>query len=150
MVQPALRPLLIPSTLKDQCPSYCVVELKLRTRQVIRHLSALHGAITDKSFQYSHVIRGTPQKSVQTRAHSVISKLNAIISFHCCVYLKCRAAIVQLHPGTLSRFWVLSKQDVKCSTALVNPNTPGSTTLRPSWIWKIGLAGGRNQPHALQ
>jgi hypothetical protein len=142
----------MPSTLKDPYPPHCAMELTLRTRQALRHLSALRGAIADKSFQYSHVIRVAPRKSVRTRARSAISKLNNIISFHCRAYSKCRSAMVRLcaDSGTLSRFQVLSKQDVKCSTALLDPNTPGSSTLRLSWIWQAGLPADQTKPHALQ
>jgi hypothetical protein len=146
------RPLAMPSTLKAPHPPHCAMELTVRTRQALRHLNALRGAIADKSFQYSHVIRVAPRKSVRTRARSAISKLNNLISFHCRAYSKCRAAMVRLGADacTLSRFRVLSKQDVKCSTALLDPNTSGSSTLRLSWIWQTGVAADQRRPHALQ
>jgi hypothetical protein len=151
-VPPEFRSFPMPSTFKDPHPPHCAMELTLRTRQALRHLNALRGAIADKSFQYSHVIRVAPRKSVRTRARSAISKLNNIISFHCRAYSKCRSAMARLgaDTGTLSRFRVLSKQDVKCSTALLDPNTPGSSTLRLSWIWQAGLAADQTKPHALQ
>jgi hypothetical protein len=152
IVPDALRTLTMPSTLKDPDPLHCAVELTLRTQQALRHISALRGAIADKSFQYSHVIRVAPRKSVRTRARSVILKLNHIISFHCRAYTKCRSAIIRLcaNDGTLSKFPVLSKRDVQCSSAVLDPNTPGSSSLRLSWIWQIGTAADQRQPHALQ
>ena len=152
MVMPECRTLAMPSTCKVPHPTHCAMELALRNQQALRHLSALRGAIADKSFQYSHVIRPAPRKSVHTRARSAISKLNNIISFHCRAYSKCRSAMVRLGADdvTLSRFQVLSKQDVKCSTALVDPNNPGSSTLRLSWIWQRELGTGGSQPHALR
>jgi hypothetical protein len=146
------RTLAMPSTCKIPHPTHCAMELTLRGRQALRHLNALRGAIADKSFQYSHVVRPAPRKSVRTRARSAISKLNNMISFHCRAYSKCRSAMVRLSADhdTLSRFRVLSKQDVKCSTALLDPNSPGSSTLRLSWIWQTGLGIGQRQPHALR
>ena len=151
MVLVEFRTLAMPSTLAPH-PLHCEMELTARTRQALRHLNALRGAIADKSFQYSHVIRVAPRKSACTRARSAISKLNNIISFHCRAYSKCHSAMQCLgaDSGTLSRFQVLSKQDVKCSTALLDPNTPGSTSLRLSWIWQTGLAADKRKPHALQ
>ena len=35
----------------------------------------------------------------------------------------------------LSRFQILTWADVKVSTALVDPNAAGASTLRLSWIW---------------
>jgi len=37
--------------------------------------------------------------------------------------------------GTLQEFRELKKEDIKASTAILKPNTPGSTTLHLSWIW---------------
>jgi hypothetical protein len=146
------RTLTIPSTLKDPHPSHCAIELTLRIRQAHHHLSALWGAIADKSFQYSHVLRVAPWASARTRARSGIAKLNDIISFHSRTYTKCRAAMLRLHAddGILSKFRVLSKRDVSCSTAMIQPNIPGSSTLRLSWIWQTGLHADQEQPHALQ
>jgi hypothetical protein len=73
----------MPSTCDFPHPPHHALELTLRARQAHRHLEALQGAIADKSFQYSHVIPVAPRKSVRTRAHSAITKLNNVISFHC-------------------------------------------------------------------
>lgn len=145
------RMLPMPSTCSVAHPPHRVLELTLRSRQALRHLNALRGAIADKSFQYSHVIRVAPRKSVRTRARSAITKLNNVISFHCRAYSKCRSAMENLNAdnGFLSTFRVLSKEDVKCSTALLDPNTPGSSTLRLSWIWKTGSAADERSPEAL-
>ena len=51
---------------------------------------------------------------------------------------------------TLSRFPVLTRDDVKSSTALLNPNMPGSTKLRLSWIWHIEPSAAADTPEALQ
>jgi hypothetical protein len=146
------RTLPMPSTCNFPHPPHRAMELTLRARQAHRHLKALRGAIADKSFQYSHVIRVAPRKSVRTRAHSAITKLNNVISFHCRAYAKCRSAMVNLHANDdlLSKFQALSKNDVKCSTALKDPNTPGSSTLRLSWIWKTGSTSDERTPQALQ
>jgi hypothetical protein len=50
--------------------------------------------------------------------------------------------MVQLHAEAqvLSRFKILSKKDVKSSSALVDPNMPGSSTMKLSWIWQTVLS----------
>ncbi len=42
---------------------------------------------------------------------------------------------LQADEDTLSAYQVLQKDDVKCSTAVLQPNKAGSTKLKLSWIW---------------
>ena len=119
---------------------YRQVELQLRLKQADKSLQALRDTIADKSFQYSHVICVAPRKGVRTRAQATITKLNFQIALHCHVYAKCRAAIARL--GTdevvLNKYCILLKEDVKSSSAILNPNEPGSTRHQLSWIWQTG------------
>lgn len=119
------------------------VELTLREDQAARHLSRLRELIADKSFQYSHVIRDAPRKDVSTRARSVIKKLDREITRQCRMYTLChsRLCILGADDRTLDKYRLLSKEDVKASTAVLDPNTPGSTNLRLSWIWCAHHAG---------
>ena len=39
-------------------------------------------------------------------------------------------------PAILQQYRKLTTDDVKASTAIVNPNEPGSTQLKLSWIWQ--------------
>ena len=38
----------------------------------------------------------------------------------------------------LGQYQVLTRQDLKSSTAILDPNQPGSTSLNLSWIWHSG------------
>lgn len=142
----------MPSTCRISEPHHRAVELALRRLQAIKHLHKLREAIADKSFQHSHIIRVAPQKSVKTRARSTITTLQRKISFHCRAYNKCRSAMVRLaaNDETLSRFRVLIRDDVKSSTALLNPNIPGSTKIHLSWIWHTEPSTAADTPQALQ
>jgi hypothetical protein len=130
----------MPSTSDSPSPDHCMVELNLRRQLAAQLLNSLREVIADKSFQYSHIIRVAPRKIIRTRARSAITKLNNRISLYCRAYSRCRAAMIRLGADqeTLARFKVLSKQDIKCSTALLNPNQPGSSSLQLSWIWQVG------------
>lgn len=152
LVPPERRRLSIPSTWVAQDNPYRMVELDLRLKQATKTLQALRDAIADKSFQYSHVIRVAPRKGVRTRARAAIAKLNHDIIYLCRVYGRCRAAMVQVgaDDGTLQKYQILLKEDVRSSTALLNPNTPGSTRLQLSWIWRRGSAGNDTSPEALR
>lgn len=142
-ITPERRPILIPSTCLPKDNPLSKIELHLRKKQANRYLTALREVIAEKSFQYTHVIRVAPRKAVVTRARNIVIKLNHRIAFYCRMYGRCRAALLRLAPDgdTIKEFRTLSKQDVRASSAVVDPNVPGSTTLSLSWIWQITTAG---------
>ena len=140
-------------------PSNCLqdhrlraLELSLRKQQAERYLNALREVIADKSFQYSHVMRDAPKKSVRTRARAVIGKLNDRISLYSQIYTKCRAALVRLDVDqrVLDEFQILQKDDVRASTAILDPNRPGASTLRLSWIWQTSITGLNQSPDSVR
>jgi uncharacterized coiled-coil protein SlyX len=146
------RPLSIPSTWSSMENPHRHVELELRMHQADRTIQGLRDSIADKSFQYSHVIRVAPRKSVRTRARATIAKLNNVIAYQCRVYARCRAALVKLGAGTLTlqKYQVLLKEHVKSSSALLNPNQPGSSRLQLSWIWQANVPAPDSSPDRLR
>lgn len=140
---PEIRTVVMPSKARTSNRAAHDMEIKLRTEQAERYLSSLQDLIADKSFQYSHIIRQAPRKQIRTRARAHVAKLNEKISFFCRAYNRGRAALITLGADAplLRRFRVLTKDDVKASTALRNPNTQGSTTHRLSWIWQLSVDG---------
>jgi len=143
LLTPEIRTVVMPSTSRTKNRSAFDMEIKLRTEQAERYLSSLQELIAEKSFQYSHVIRKAPRKQIRTRARAHVAKLNEKISFFCRAYSRGRAALVSLgaDASLLRRFRILTKDDVKASTALRNPNIQGSTTHRLSWIWQVSVDG---------
>ena len=101
-------------------------------------LNQIRNLIADKSFQFSHVIRVSPRKGVTTRARAAVKKLNNEIAELSRFYTRCRASLLVLveDPSIISQFKVLNPTDVAGSTAILNPNQPGSTSLKLSWIWQ--------------
>jgi hypothetical protein len=122
------------------------LELTLRYSRAEHHLTRIRELIAEKSFQYSHVMRVSPRKGTTTCSRASVKKLNTEIALHCRLYARCRARLILLG-GDQSRFKVLTPNDVKASTAIINPNESGSTRLKLSWIWessdghRFGLAG---------
>ena len=137
---PEKKKLPLPSTFEQSDGFPCSSELELRQIQAARILAALRDLIAEKSFLFSHVIRIAPRKGVRTRARADIAKLNDKIGYHCRVYTHCRIAMVSLGADDeiLSRYRILERKDIASSGALLNPNQPGSTTHRLSWIWQSG------------
>lgn len=146
------RQLPIPSAWPSFDSPYRVPELKLRIPQATRTIQALRDSIADKSFQYSHVIRVAPRKGVRTRARATIAKLNQLIAYHSRVYARCRAAMVTLgaDADTLNNYRILLKEHVKSSSALLNPNEPGSSRMQLSWIWQSAVPGSESSPDRLR
>lgn len=140
VTRPEQRMLSMPSTWPSGDNNYRAVELELRIKQAARSLETLRELIADKSFQYSHVIRIAPRKGVHSRARSTIAKLNHRISYHCRVYCMSRAALVKLRAdgNILKEYRILERDDIRSSSALLNPNEPGSSQLKLSWIWQTG------------
>lgn len=122
--------------------SFAPTELARRTEQAASILNRLRNLIADKSFQYSHVIRDAPTKKVRTRAQTKVKSLNADIMVHCRMYSRCRARLVLLGADDLllRKFQTLTKEDVKASSAVLNPNIPGGSRLRLSWLWRTSYA----------
>jgi hypothetical protein len=50
----------------------------------------------------------------------------------------------------LDKFRILLKEDVKASTAIVDPNDTGSTSLRLSWIWQTRTLGAGSNPDEMR
>lgn len=117
---------------------FAPTELSRRERQAKTELDRIRELISEKSFQFSHVLRDAPRKSVKTRAQKKIKGLNGQLMFHSRLYSRCRKRmeILGAEPDILRTFRILTKEDVKASTAVLNPNIPGSTNFRLSWIWQ--------------
>jgi hypothetical protein len=119
-------------------PEYAQLELSYRILHAENHLNRIRDLIAEKSFQFSHVIRVAPRKAVNTRSRAEVKKINMQISVHCRSYTQCRVRLIGLGASAeiLNKFQLLTTDDIKASTAIVNPNEPGSTRLKLSWIWQ--------------
>jgi hypothetical protein len=117
---------------------YRDLEVTHRIRLAEEQLNHIRNLIAEKSFQFSHVIRVSPRKGVTTRSRAAVKKLNNQIAEHGRMYGRCRAAIQILKADDiiLSRLKILTPMDVGGSTAMLNPNAPGSSRIKLSWIWQ--------------
>lgn len=148
---PERQPISLPSNSLQSHP-LLEVELLFRKQQAERYLTALRETIAEKSFHFSHVMRVAPKKSVRTRARAIIVKLNERISLYSRVYTRCRGALVRLNADStiLDRFQVLRREDVNASTAILDPNLPGASSLRLSWIWQTSGYGKNQSPEQVR
>ena len=151
---PERIPLHLPSTYNTNTAAHPFrqAELSLRVKQVTRYLAALRDAIAQKSFQYSHVLRSAPSKGARTRSRTAIIRITDQVSHYSKVYCRARAALARLGADetTLTKFKVLTRDDVKASTAILDPNIPGSSSIRLSWIWETGPRISGSAPDAIR
>lgn len=141
-ISPERQLVSMPSNCLQDHPLHAV-ELALRKQQAERYLNALREVIAEKSFHYLHLVRNAPKKIVRTRARATIGKLNERISLYSRIYTRCQAAMVRLRAdqSVLNQFQILQRGDVSTSTAILDPNTPGSSSVRVSWIWQTSIHG---------
>ncbi len=113
-------------------------EIAMRKKTAQSLLAQIRELIADKSFRYTEHMRAAPRKGVRTRARTTIDDLDRKLSLLCQIYTYCRDRLIDLRVDreVLAAFRVLTHEDVRCSTAILSPNLPGSTKLTLSWIWQ--------------
>ncbi|KAF8169238.1 hypothetical protein BJ912DRAFT_862222 [Pholiota molesta] len=117
--------------------TYANVELQIRKNQAMTDLNLIRDLVADMSFRWTEDVRKGSRKEVRTRGRAALKDREKALSLRCQIYTRCRSRLVALgaDPQTLQQFRVLTKADTKCSTAVLTPNMPGSTTVKLSWIW---------------
>jgi hypothetical protein len=143
MQPPESTQLPLPSALLDTSSPLRAIELTLRQQQADLILEEIRQSIAQKSFLYSHVMRVAPRKEVRTRSHAAVRKISGTITAASAAYCKCRVALERLEAplAVLQKYKILNRKDTVASTAIQNPNIPGSSELRLSWIWQTGNLG---------
>ncbi len=128
--------------------THCALELTFRKRKAKGLLHQIRELIAEKSFKYTDEIRKAPRKGVRTRGQTAVLELNRRLSLLCQIYAWNRARMIDLQADeeTLAGYRVLKKEDVKCSTAVLQPNKAGSTKLKLSWIWHSVDRRGHGRP----
>jgi hypothetical protein len=151
LTPPEQKSLHLPSSLVNEHPLR-EAELSLRIKQASRYLAAIREAVAEKSFQYSHVIRSAASNVIRTRFRGTVTRISERISSMSKVYCRARSAMRRLGADEqlMHTFRELKREDVKASTAIIDPNIPGSSTLHLSWIWETGSRNAGSTPEAMR
>lgn len=112
------------------------LEVQFRVKQAKLHLDRIRELIAERSFYFSHLTRQV-QKNIRTRSQKRVKLLKNKLVGHARMYSCCRKRLEALicEPSLLRRFRPLTRNDIRSSTAVLDPNKPGSSTLQLSWIW---------------
>jgi hypothetical protein len=86
LLPPEQKSIVLPSTHLPIGHALGKKELAPRIKQATRYPAAIREAVAEKSFQYSHIMRKAPSKSVKTWSRASILKLNHRIALCCRVY----------------------------------------------------------------
>jgi hypothetical protein len=140
----------VPSHVPDSGPADRATELAVRKTKADQLLAKVREAVADRSFQYSHIIRKAPTKGVKTRARTKAISQAVHLTDLARQYNRSRDTMQRLgaSKADLERYQRIEKSDLKASTAILNPNMPGSTTGRVGWIWQTGI-GTADSPAAV-
>lgn len=116
------------------------LEIQARIKMADQQLERLRDLIADISFQYSHVIRPAPRKSMRLRGHAKVRNLNHELIYHARIYSNCRSSLIRMDcgPEVMDNYPALTKNDLRASTVILKPNTPGSFNVQLSWLWYTG------------
>jgi hypothetical protein len=113
-------------------------ELELRKGHANDCLAAIRRSIGQEAFQFKKILRPAKAKVHRTRAHSAIQSIHRDLVLQCRLYKRTRKSMFCLNmdlPTLHSHYKELTVDDVKVSSAISDPNIPGSTQTGLSWIW---------------
>jgi hypothetical protein len=125
-------------------------ELEIRQGHANDALHAVRLLLGKKSFAFRERLRPAVGKVQKTRAWAAIQAMNTEISHAARVYTVNRDAMIQLglSQQDLTRSYkVLVRSDLVTSTAILQPNLPGQSQHKLSWIWTQDLSPDMQDNH---
>ena len=125
-------------------------ELKVRKGHANDALQSIRLLLGKKSFGFRERLRPAVGKGQKTRAWAAIDAINQEITHFVYVYKANREAMIRLGlpPQELATtYQELQKADLKTSTAILEPNLPGQSTQKLSWIWTQHIASDTEGTH---
>ena len=125
-------------------------ELEIRKGLANDALHSLRLLLGKKSFQFRERLRPAVGKVQKTRAWAAITAVNTEISHYARVYALNRTAMIHLgitQAELADTYPELLPQDLVTSTAILQPNLPGQSSQKLSWIWTHHLPSADDDSH---
>ncbi|KAH9912597.1 uncharacterized protein B0H18DRAFT_889665 [Fomitopsis serialis] len=143
------RPLSLPSSypastiLTAAVQPYAKAELELRIGQANDILHQLRILLSQKSFVMRAKVRDAKSQTRKTRAWADVHSVQKGVEHHARMYRKVRHAMTALGapPATMRKYQKLVPDDLKISTAVVEPNQRGQRHTRLPWLWTTDVQG---------
>ena len=115
-----------------------IKELKVRKGHANDALQSIRLLLGKKSFGFRERLRPAVGKIQKTRAWAAIAAINDEISHFARVYQRNREAMESLGMSSeelKTTYQEIQPSDLNSSTAILQPNLPGQSTQKLSWIW---------------
>ena len=133
-----------PGTMPRDLRSAAKIEIKLRKAQAEEALEGIRHEICHKSYIFRANIKLMYSKKNKQRGYAALHVADRALRHHIRIYKQARWSLQRLHapPDVLVRYKELNEEDLKPLKAVYDPNSRGSSSASPPWIWSIHVAEG--------
>jgi hypothetical protein len=154
--QPETFSIALPSALPHQSSNRPLLtqlmkkEMELRKGHANDCLATMRSIIGQEAFQYKKILRPAHDKVHRTRARSSIQTVHRTLILQSRLYKRTRKAMLSLNMELDvldSHYKELTKNDIQVSSAVADPNIPGSSRTQLSWIWTTHQGVQANDNH---
>ncbi|KAG1832498.1 hypothetical protein EV424DRAFT_1342450 [Suillus variegatus] len=118
-------------------------ELTLRQGQVNDALHHIRVHLADKAVIFRKTVRVAKSQALSTRAWAQVHSVDRAVSINARIYSKCRSQLCRLgaDDALLKRYQPLTREHLKVSTAITNPNSRGQRNNVLAWFWSLDVEG---------
>lgn len=122
-------------------------ELTLRRGQANDCLHGIRTTLGEKSFLFRHDLRLSDSKVKKTKAWTRLVSVNKKVNKERWTYEKARSALVELGADAtiLDHYKPLTRQDMRVSTAIMEPNAAGQRDASLPWFWTIRIPATKDR-----
>ncbi|KAG2085894.1 uncharacterized protein F5147DRAFT_659371 [Suillus discolor] len=121
-------------------------ELTLRQGQVNDALHHIRVHLADKVVIFRKTVRVAKSQALSTRAWAQVHSVDRVVSINASIYSKCRSQLCRLgaDDALLKRYQPLTREHLKVSTAVTDPNSRGQRNNVLAWFWSLDVEGDSN------
>ncbi|KAG1845595.1 hypothetical protein C8R48DRAFT_750720 [Suillus tomentosus] len=118
-------------------------ELMLRQGQANDALHHIRVHLADKAVIFRKTVRVAKSQVLSTRAWAQVHSVDRAVSINASIYSKCRSQLCRLgaDDALLKRYQPLTREHLKVSTAVADPNSRGQRNNVLAWFWSLDVEG---------
>lgn len=126
-------------------------ELNLRIGHANDILQQLRILLAKKSFLFRTSVRSANSQQRKTRARKETSVVEKAVRHQVKLYYRTRAAMVRLGAteAVSSKYQALQPEQIKVSTAVVDPNARGQRLTQMPWFWRVNIREDVDEDEAM-
>ncbi|KAG1792709.1 uncharacterized protein HD556DRAFT_1309238 [Suillus plorans] len=118
-------------------------ELTLWQGQANDALHHIRVHLADKVVIFRKTVRVAKSQVLSTRAWAQVHSVDRAVSINASIYSKCRSQLCRLSTddALLKRYQLLTREHLKVSTAIADPNSRGQRNNVLAWFWSLDVEG---------